>query len=237
LIDDYSEDPRLFNVGDALYLSYHHVTNTPTDWKVEIALSRLDPQVLETFYTTALMFSESRRVEKNWVPFTIQQGDGKEELYFVYSYNPFKVLRCVDERIGAVELCHNGGLLPILSTWENKFGLIRGGTPAIRLENGEYLAFFHTFQGYSNYAMGAIVFEASPFRITKISPYPILYPGVYDSQEGYGSRAIIFPGGLVEDTDEADGDVLHIACGVNDVGVKIVTVDKEALLNSLIPVE
>lgn len=238
LIDEHSQDPRVFYVNDSLYLTFHHVTDASTDWKTELALAKLDSETFEPFYSTPLFFSQSKPREKNWVPFTIPSSGGKENLFFVYSYNPFKVLRLTNERVGGTELCYDGGSSATLTSWEKKFGSIRGGTQAIALENGEYLAFFHTFPGgYSHYAMGAITFQVNPFRITKISPYPILYPGLYDSHEGYNSRAIIFPGGLVEDTNENGKAVFHVACGVNDVAVKIITMDKAALLNSLVPVE
>ena len=154
----------------------------------------------------------------------------------MYSFNPLRIIKVIDEEIGDAVFCYQGTTLPELSCWERKFGIIRGGTPAIRLENGEYLTLFHSSQGGSSYVMGALCLGINPFRITKISPYPILFRGMYDPWLGYGKGTVIFPGGLVEDTDPNGNTVLRVACGVNDSSVKIVTLDKNLLLKSLISV-
>ena len=65
-------------------------------------------------------------MEKNWVAFSVKEEDGKDTLYFVYAFNPLKILRVVREETGTMKLCYKGARLPALDRWERRFGTIRG---------------------------------------------------------------------------------------------------------------
>ena len=85
--------------------------------------------------------------------------------------------------------------------------------------------------------MGAYTFEAHPpFRMTSISPYPILFQGIYQAPlHRLASRYLycIYPAGLVL-AKEGEREVLHLSCGENDSAIKIITFDKQKLLSSLV---
>jgi predicted GH43/DUF377 family glycosyl hydrolase len=87
-------------------------------------------------------------------------------------------------------------------------------------------------KGISWYVMAAYTFEENPpFRITAISPHPILFKGIYDSpilNTAWHYQRAVFPAGFVM----CQGQI-HVALGENDSAVKIVSLDQDALLNSL----
>ena len=119
------------------------------------------------------------------------------------------------------------------------WGGLRGGTPAQKVGD-EYLAFFHSSfrdrNGIIWYCMGAYTFEDQPpFRITKISNYPILFEGIYGTppmNTADPMKRVIFPSGFV--VEERNGkEVIHLSCGENDASVKIITLDKNTLLRGM----
>ncbi len=133
-----------------------------------------------------------------------------------------------------------------MKNWEQKWGLIRGGTPAIHLGN-EYLSFFHSsflHQEVVYYIFGAITFEDTPpFSIKRISSAPLLFKKMYDKPVlpeiwFYPRKRIrvIFPGGIAAGVEQGK-EVLYVLCGENDVAIKGIVLDKEALLTSLQKVE
>ncbi|MBU6149585.1 MAG: hypothetical protein KGQ54_05265, partial [Verrucomicrobia bacterium] len=114
-------------------------------------------------------------------------------------------------------------------------------TPCI-LVDGQYVGFFHSFFRENKkiwYVMGAYTFESSPpFRITACSSHPICFKGMYKTKiknTGSTRKPVVFPSGIILAKEEGR-DVLHVACGDNDCGIKIVTFDKEALLKNLEPI-
>ncbi len=88
--------------------------------------------------------------------------------------------------------------------------------------------------------MGAYTFEAEPpYAITSITPYPILFKGIYSSEylnTADVNKYCIFPAGLaIEKTSSKT--LLHVSCGENDSHIKIVTFDYEKLKKSMTPVK
>ncbi|MBX9744839.1 MAG: hypothetical protein K2X08_06490 [Chlamydiales bacterium] len=85
--------------------------------------------------------------------------------------------------------------------------------------------------------MGAYTFKAEPpFTITRMSPQPILFRGIFDTpiaNTAQDWKRVIFPSGFVLEKQQ-DRELIHLACGENDCAIKIVTFDKKALLDSLI---
>ena len=84
--------------------------------------------------------------------------------------------------------------------------------------------------------MGAYTFtSSSPFKITRISPYPILFKGVYDTpHQVFANSKVrsIYPAGFICEHREGK-ELIHVSCGENDSGMKIISMDKNALLASL----
>ena len=84
--------------------------------------------------------------------------------------------------------------------------------------------------------MGAYTFENHPpFRVTSMSPYPILFSDIYDSvplNTAEARKRVIFPASFV--IEKKDGkEWIHLSCGENDASIKIITLDKEILLKGL----
>ena len=74
--------------------------------------------------------------------------------------------------------------------------------------------------------MGAYTFEKQPpFRITKISKYPIVCKETKN-------KKIVFPCGFVVDHKE-DRDRIHLSYGENDNKAKIMSLDKQTLMQSM----
>lgn len=166
--------------------------------------------------------------QKNWIPF-----ESNKLLLLSYSLNPHEVIYAN---------LANGTCFLQYSTsgdidW--KWGKLRGSTPP-ELVDGEYLAFFHSSIITSSpaswdwemwhYFMGAYTFSAEPpFQITKISPTPIYSEEFYTHSDSW--KRVVFPGGFV-----ISGSNIYVAYGKDDCELWIATLDKEALMNSLVPV-
>jgi hypothetical protein len=135
--------------------------------------------------------------QKNWVPFNF-----KNQLLFIQKINPTVVygLRvpynrtsCISGIIGVSEteepfinLYSQSDATFKDNNWEKEYGEMRGGPPAVLINNNEYLTFFHSntklpFNQRYTYFMGAFIFSSKPlFQITKMSPVPIVTPQLYD---------------------------------------------------------
>jgi predicted GH43/DUF377 family glycosyl hydrolase len=236
---EFSEDPRLFKMGDQPYISYNDIQDNNIESRT-IRIAKLDTKTLKVADQVDLA-QNFRRIEKNWAPF-ICEDEGVEKIHFGYYFNPHVILKMNDPTKN--ELTHLTAPNHIAvqnMPWSKSWGIVRGGTPPI-LVDGQYLAFFHSFfreKGKIWYVMGAYTFEsAPPFRVTACSPLPILFKGIYSTKTNntaYSRKPSIFPSGLTLSKEDGK-DVLHVACGENDCAVKIVTFDKEALLKSLTPI-
>ena len=99
-------------------------------------------------------------------------------------------------------------------TW--KYGDLRGGTPAIKINNSFYLSFFHSSNDppesgenvLKTYVMGAYTFCINPpFKILRISSQPIIHNTMYNSSwpylpiSYYHIDYIVFPMSFVYNTD------------------------------------
>lgn len=238
-----SEDPRVLQTEKGVYMSYGHVQSFTPILKVGLALSRVDAEKQKVIHTTDLQYS-CGPVEKNWTPFVYKNKLGEEDIYFVYKFFPHRILKLTDELTGALEVAYEADdKAAALARWEKNWGLIRGGTPAIKIGD-EYLSFFHSSfrsNGILYYIFGAITFESEPpFRVKRISSAPIFFKGIYDipvtKRVWFYPRKnmrVIFPSGVVQGREEGR-ECLYVVCGENDVAIKCVVLDQQILLDSLI---
>jgi predicted GH43/DUF377 family glycosyl hydrolase len=160
---------------------------------------------------------------------------------FEYSLSPHNILKLPDTRINSIDhLIFPDHPSPPRLPWQEVWGHPRGGTASLKIDD-EYLGFFHSsFKDSENilwYVFGAYTFEAEPpFRITSVSKCPILFKGIYDTpilNTALHNKRVIFPSGFV--IEERDGrQLIQLSCGENDSGVKLVTIDKEALYKNMI---
>ena len=235
---NYTDDPRALWVGDKLYLSFN-VLNEENIRCRNVAIAQVNPETFDIDYST-ILDPNIKQVEKNWTPFAYSAEGKAPELFFEYQISPRAVFSLLDPRKNEL------GLLSIPSNishfslgWREKWGKIRGGTPAQKVGD-EYLGFFHSAIEEKNgmfwYIMGAYTFQAEPpFAITGMSKCPIFFKGIFDTpirNTGQQYKRIIFPSGFVVEKQQ-DRELIHVACGENDSGIKIVTLDKKILLKSL----
>ncbi len=237
-----SEDPRCLSVNGQLFLLYCHVFAW-YPYTTSMAMVQVDPEKLTLSGDVDLRYRE-QKIEKNWVPFVYSDQSGSD-VYFVYSANPFKILRLSRRGDGGIEepfpQSEKRDFL-----WESRWGKICGGTPAVEV-NGEYLTFFHSSfwsHGVRWYVMGVYTFDNKPpFEIKRISRYPILFKKMYNTpihpDVWFRPRKefrVVFPGGFIEAKNNGK-DVLHLVYGENDSGLCVLTLDKDRLLNSLQNIE
>ena len=190
-----------------------------------------------------------RVIQKNWTPFLYNDSD----IYFVYSVYPLSVIKLKND----YDIVSPAGEITELETvsiercdgieqpWE--YGHLRGGSSA-KLVNGEYMAFFHskssplgTGNGWAlpSYWMGVFTFSSSPpFRMTKISRFPIIknewYDGAwFNKANGY----IIYPAGFVIEKDEyANVTYVLLSFSLQDKEGYVARINYDSLIESLMPV-
>lgn len=239
-----SEDPRIFSAGNHIFIAHSHLV-TFNPFICNIAVTQIEPRGMQVVKHADLHYKGSN-IEKNWTPFVYKNKEGCEEVYFIYKYFPHRILKLGWPFNGKVRVAYeNQYAAEKIEKWEKKWGVLRGGTPAIRIGD-EYLAFFHSSfsaNGICYYIFGAITFEGEPpFQIKKISETPIFFRGVYETevtpQNWFYPRhhlRVIYPAGLVEGKENGR-DVLYVLCGENDVAIKCVVIDKTKLLDSLVKI-
>lgn len=233
---DYSEDPRALYIGEDLYVSYNDII-PDTNFCRSIHIAKLTKDLKTEFITDLDIDFQS--VEKNWVPFE-HDDKGKKKMFFEYYINPHKIFHLENLKTNSIlripipKKISNQKLF-----WSEHWGIIRGGTPAKKINDNEYLSFFHSSfvckNGFAWYVAGAYTFENTyPFKITRISNYPLLFKDIYSSPikntADFGKR-VLFPCGFVLEK-KGDKELIHVSCGENDSSIKIITIDKKKLFES-----
>jgi predicted GH43/DUF377 family glycosyl hydrolase len=221
-----SYDPRLVQVGSSTYLTF--TSPKPEDpnsnCSSRINLTKVhDHGTYFTFDHPVPLTVEFQYLwEKNWSPFNYQGT-----LCLSYSVNPHKVI--VPYENGSCDLiCET--TQPI--QWD--FGIIRGGTPALLVDE-EYLAFFHSslWSPSANrfiYSMGAYTFSAHPpFPLKRISSRPFAHPDFYSTPMNDLTYAqVVFPAGIA-----VKDNTIFVSYGENDGAIKVMEIDRALLYQSL----
>lgn len=236
-----AEDARLVANEDKLYLIYSankEAIITDAGFRMYVAELSDDGDCFFAVRNECLSCFEGEnpcRREKNWVPFVYEN-----ELLLAYQLFPHKIFR---PRLDGSECCDTIATSVPSHVWE--WGELRGGTPALKLNDSYYLSFFHscTFLSsvHSNnncvphYFIGAYLFSAEPpFEIKYISPEPIIGKNFYHGckyKPYWHPVCVVFPCGLVIDKNE-----IWIVYGRQDHEIWMAKFDKCELLDSLIPV-
>ena len=193
----------------------HQIVEEVTDgWS---SIRRHDPIYGHNEYN----LGQNKWHEKNWIWFV---HEGKWHL--VYQANPHTVAEFNDN----FELM-NEWVNPVLDlAWD--YGEIRGGTPPVRIRDGvrdEFWTFFHSSTPWKapfrQYHMGVYAFEAKPpFRITRISTFPIL-SGSQDDPHGPKKPIVVFAQGAVWENDS-----WFVTMGVNDMKCAWIEIPHQQLL-------
>lgn len=232
-----AQDPRLIVVNDDLYIIYSNL------YPYEEPVSRMvvgKVQVLDegrfkvSFPSPLLHFSgEIRdRKEKNWVPFAYENN-----LMLAYSLQPHTIFSPILDMNGC------GVVSSTIGDMKWKFGTLRGGTPALKIDDF-YLGFFHSDKALASkqsggkmmnhYFMGAYTFESEyPFAIRAISPHPIVAKSFYEGPmyNTWKPLRVVFPCGFF-----VDENAIWVSYGRQDHEIWVVKLDKSKLLASLISV-
>ncbi len=235
-----AEDARLIAVNDRLYIVYSD-NREPKISKggFRVYVAELQLQNGEFLMSTPECLSdfEGENVqvrEKNWVPFNYNNT-----LLLAYSLTPHRIFHPLLNKTGKCQTIAETAT-DLLWDW----GVPRGGTPALLINHKEYLSIFHssnriaTIQSenkpITHYFMGAYIFAATPpFEILRISPQPIIGKNFYSKtpyKPYWKPVKAVFPCGLT-----FDSRYIWIAYGKDDHEIWIAKLDKEALLQSLVP--
>ncbi len=238
----YSEDARIVKVGKQYFISYNDVQPHSFHCR-SMRIAHLNLEDSSIAYSTNLDL-QLHHIEKNWTPFEYVGENNQPRLVFEYYLSPHKLLELPDPRINHFNhLIFPEDPSPPRLPWQDRWGHPRGGTPPQKIGD-EYLGFFHsTFRDKEDviwYLVGAYTFEAKPpFRMTAISEFPILFEGVYDTPHtntASHDKRVLFPAGFV--MEERDGkQLIQLSCGENDSSVKLITMDRDALLKNMIKCE
>jgi predicted GH43/DUF377 family glycosyl hydrolase len=235
-----AEDARLLTVGDFLWVVYSDNVEARLSrggFRVYIAklICHGDIFYLEDIECLSQFEGESQSLrEKNWVPFDYQGC-----LLLSYSLTPHRVFFPV---LNTGE-CETVATTRAAIGWQ--WGMLRGGTPAVLDDCGEYIAFFHSSKDLAtvhskgqvvpHYLIGAYTFSRHPpFHITRISSEPIIGQGFYRgaSYRPYWKPVqVVFPCGLI-----LDNRYIWIAYGRQDHEIFVAKIDKQGLFSHLVPV-
>jgi predicted GH43/DUF377 family glycosyl hydrolase len=235
-----SEDARLILCGNTPYIIYSDNCNEKFSdggfriYAAEISYCEGKFSLKNVVCLRNFEGENPQRREKNWAPFAYY-----DELFFAYSLIPHRILRYVP----------NNSICDTVATTTPKidwcWGELRGGTPAIPIDDDHYLAFFHSSMDMRSqhshgelslhYFMGAYLFQRHPpFAITKVSPEPLVGPGFYcgnDYVPYWKPVRVVFPGGAL-----IEGEIIWLAYGRQDHEIWIAKLDRRSLLESLVEV-
>jgi len=224
-LGDQSIDPRVIRNNDDLFVLSASPIHKEDKSKLFVALflSKLKIQNDEVIVEDKkqLFVPWQNRWEKNWAPFI-----DNDRLLLSYTIVPHVVIEPLE-----TGKCSLVSKTESLVDWS--YGEIRGGTGAI-LDGNEYLAFFHSSKKINNklhrYFMGAYRYEKEfPYKLTSISKKPFICSDFYTTKKGVlSSSDVIFPGGFVIKQNK-----IFLVYGENDAGIKLMTIDKNKLMNKL----
>ncbi|CAH1801734.1 unnamed protein product [Owenia fusiformis] len=151
-------DPRIFEFKGDLYAFYYMPMNVDGKewgnmfmWNLNKNYA-LKPQIPGF---------EMNKIDSNWSPFVKD-----DKLYFLYSYDPVRILQCTDKAE-----CHFIGDASGISNapFDWKHNCLRGGTPFQVYEYPYYIAIAHTRvltrKGESFYGVHLVILNVDTFRV------------------------------------------------------------------------
>lgn len=234
-----AEDARLIEIKGQLFIIYDDCR----DYKLSkggfrMYVAKLDEEngkfIASHIMPLTKFEGESKNLrEKNWVPF-----DYQDDLHLAYSVVPHRIFRYVGK-----EACETICETKMDPQWE--WGTLRGGTPALKIDNQFYLTFFHSSktmkslhsdnQDVLHYFIGAYTYSLDPpFEINLISPEPIVGKNFYHGpiyKPYWHPVRVVYAAGYVQNEK-----VFSVVYGRQDHEMWVATIDKKGLLNSLVPV-
>jgi len=223
-------DPRLiWNKNDELIMIYS--SNDKVDSDKEYICGNM---IVENKKNGSFVDSTPFRVspinlsarQKNWMPF-----EYKKEIYLISSVCPHEIYHLVNDK-ECKKIYHTNWKSPWFSNEQH-----RGNTNAVKLNDGNYLATFHTVmkhKGKCYYDNGCYIFSGKPpFNVLKCSNRTYL-PAEAASEKHFRKENEIvcnFPVGMMNDNNK-----IIISYGDNDSVVKIVEYNLSDLINTMVDV-
>ena len=241
----FAEDPRAIVYKDEIYLFYNCPISDPLFARVRpgrrMCVAKIDPSSLRVIEQKMIHYSEFQ-TEKNWIPFILPPSTKEEGIYLIHTLQNFKVLKLDLEDLSNVHLVYeSANKIEEISNWEKKWGMARGGSPAV-LVDGEYWMFFHSFYrpktggiDMHNYICGAMVFDGKPpFLPKRMLKDPIVFHGMYTSKFRRANTYTTYPAGVVYDPKR---DLFLVSIGENDRVMKVLTIPRNYLEPHLYPID
>lgn len=168
-----AEDPRLVFFNNTLYIVF--ICNSVySQLHKGIGISEFDNWNPVYLRVRDMPFNP---IEKNWAPFVI-----RDELYFVYSYDPLMIIKYDLNLDGFCDIVflQNGAELPIDTGLS---AILRGGSNLIHYREQYYIGACHSRMGYHNrinYFTHIVLLDVENWKLVYISK-PVLYK--YDGNE------------------------------------------------------
>lgn len=220
------QDPRLFIFQNEIYICFNMQIREVAQGARQMYFAKLDlskgiPDELDLKRIDYGRY----RTEKNWTPFEYEG-----ELYFISDHSNQRVFKVDVETGVAVEQSTHGRV-----SWP--YGQVRGGSPAIPLNDEEFFTFFHSSKVYTLasgdrrkiYFAGALTFSRKPpFEILRMTKHPLMDETYYDDQN---QNSIIFPTGVL-----LEGDNLSLLAGKNDTHLILSQMSMEKLNRKMEPI-
>lgn len=204
-------DPRIFNLDNKPYISFHMWKNdkdepedpNATDWDVP-KLGRIHVWDFEENKIVKLRVKNASLcwVEINWVPVV-----AKKQLYYIYTLDPLQVLRC-DIRNGMCHFLEDYQETKDSYTFQYFRDHLRGGTPFLEYKWPYFIGLAHStmvtsspWDSYGIYSAHLVVISVDPFRIVYVSS-PIKFNETFLSSVPIARpfaqiKPFVFPVGII----------------------------------------
>lgn len=216
------EDPRLFWLGGAVWMSYVCWNRKRT---AAIALVRLsgDWEVMEEIRTEWGDNWGPMTFQKNWAFFNDNTG-ASSHFRMIYYPSPHEVVAIARDGTGRLVVREKG------VQWQ--WGLARGGSPPV-FYDGRYWSFFHsrlmTPGARFRYFAGAYAFSAVEDHVPQLVSVQPLLAASDDDPNIENLPLAVFPCGAVLRNGE-----WWVSLGVNDTKCAILRIDHERLRKGMV---
>ena len=206
---------RLFTIGNTTYLSFHTWLVDPT-YNHQIT-GRLHLYDMDRNVKRKLTLNTKlHRTEINWIPLEV-----KRELYFTYSLDPLRVMKC-DQKTAACRFVYEqegSHTNPFVYSSDH----LRGGTPWIEYKYPYYISVGHNVivtnkpvYDYSLYNSNILVMSVDPWRLVYASRN-LLYNETWVTSKPIIRNqtirtAFFYPSGIIKHSD----DLLDVSGHLND---------------------
>lgn len=227
-------DPRYFKLNNKLYVFWNDGSVKPTNHQflVEIGDDGLTPKS-----KAKLVIKEPKKegIEKNWQFFSSNDNN-----YVIYENRPLSILEA-DINSKNYIACKETFRTDWSTSYEKKFGTIRGGAQPL-LNNNSFLVLAHSsFKNENNrliYNPCFYRFESKPpFKVTHhpVKPLKINVPNLNKRilpKLNKQTDTVIYPCGIIINADEA-----IISFGINDELCAITKIKLSDIEKTMVPIE